>query len=62
MENVLLEFKRWREIDTRYTKNTVSFLAAVPIRCVAIRAKIKQLHHPEQPLKYSIAHFIIHSF
>ncbi|MDR2572997.1 MAG: IS5/IS1182 family transposase, partial [Desulfovibrio sp.] len=32
--------KRWRGIATRYAKNTVSFLAAVHIRCIAIWAKI----------------------
>ena len=41
IENAILELKRWRGIDTRYAKNTTSFLAAVHIRCIAIWAKIK---------------------
>jgi transposase len=36
VENAFLHLKRWRGIATRYAKNTASFLAAVPIRCIAI--------------------------
>jgi len=36
VENAFLMLKRWREIATRYAKNTTSFLAAVHIRCIAI--------------------------
>ncbi|MEG1884531.1 MAG: transposase, partial [Clostridia bacterium] len=32
VENVLLHFKRWRGIATRYAKHTASFVAAVQIR------------------------------
>ena len=40
VENAFLELKRWRGIATRYAKNTVSFLAAVHIRYIAVWAKI----------------------
>ena len=40
VENAFLQLKPWRGIATRYAKNTVSFLAAVHIRCIAIWAKI----------------------
>jgi transposase len=40
VENAFLILKRWRGIATRYAKNTASFLAAVHIRCIAIRGKI----------------------
>ena len=40
VENAFLELKRWRGIATRYAKNTLSFLAAVHIRCIAIWVKI----------------------
>jgi transposase len=33
VENAILKLKGWRGIATRYVKNVVSFLAAVPIRC-----------------------------
>lgn len=36
VENAFLILKRWRGIATRYAKNTLSFLAAVHIRCIAI--------------------------
>ncbi len=36
VENAFLTLKRWRGIATRYAKNTASFLAAVPVRCIAI--------------------------
>ncbi len=32
--------KHWRDIATRYTKRTDSFLAAVQIRCIALWTKI----------------------
>jgi transposase len=41
VENAFLHLKRWRGIATRYAKNTDSFLAAVQIRCIAIRAQEK---------------------
>lgn len=40
VENAFLHLKRWRGIATRYAKNTASFLAAVHIRCIALRASI----------------------
>ena len=40
IENAFLQLKRWRGIATRYAKNTASFLAAVPIRCIALWAAI----------------------
>lgn len=40
IENAFLHLKRWRGIVTRYAKNTASFLAAVPIRCLALWANI----------------------
>ena len=36
VENAFLQLKRWRDIATRYDKNTASFLAAVQIRYIAI--------------------------
>jgi len=36
VENAFLLLKRWRGIATRYAKNAASFVAAVPIRCIAI--------------------------
>ena len=38
IENAFLALKKWRDIATRYAKNTSSFLAAVHIRCIAIWA------------------------
>ncbi|MEO8342150.1 MAG: IS5 family transposase [Nitrospirota bacterium] len=40
VENAFLHLKRWRGIATRYAKHTASFLAAVQIRCIALRAAI----------------------
>jgi transposase len=40
VENAFLHLKRWRGIATRYAKNTLSFLAAVQIRCIAIWANV----------------------
>ena len=39
VENAFLHLKRWRGIATRYAKNTDSFVAAVHIRCIALRRK-----------------------
>ena len=36
VENAILHLKQWRGIATRYAKNTASFLAAIPIRCMVI--------------------------
>ncbi len=36
VENTFLHLKRWRGIATRYAKNSLSFLAAVQIRCFAL--------------------------
>ena len=36
IENAFLHLKRWRGMATRYAKNTASFLAAVPIRCLVL--------------------------
>jgi transposase len=36
IENAFLQMKRWREIATRYAKNTSSFLAVVHIRRIAL--------------------------
>lgn len=40
VENAFMHLKRWRGIATRYAKNTVSFLVAVQIRCIALWAGI----------------------
>ncbi len=40
VENAFLRLKRWRGIATRYARNAASFLAAVQIRCLALRAGI----------------------
>lgn len=40
VENAFLHLKRWRGIATRYAKTTVSFVAAVQIRCIALWAAI----------------------
>ena len=40
IENAFLYLKRWRGIATRYAKRTDSFLAAVHIRCIALRARV----------------------
>jgi transposase len=40
VENAFLHLKRWRGIATRYAKNSLSFLAAVQIRCIALWANI----------------------
>lgn len=39
VENAFLDLKRWRGIATRYAKNTLSFLAAVQLRCAVIWLK-----------------------
>ena len=36
VENAFEKLKQWRGIATRYAKNTLSFLAAVHIRCIAV--------------------------
>ena len=36
VENTFLHLKRWRGIATRYAKNSLSFLAAVQIRCLSL--------------------------
>lgn len=41
VENVFLWFKRWRGIATRFFKNTLSFLAAIQIRCMLIHISLK---------------------
>ena len=40
VENAFLHLKRWRGIATRYTKRSLSFLAAVQIRCISLWAEI----------------------
>jgi transposase len=40
VENAFLHLKRWRGIATRYAKNSLSFLAAVQIRCIALWASL----------------------
>jgi transposase len=40
VENAFLHLKRWRGVATRYAKNTLSFLAAVQIRCIALWARV----------------------
>ena len=39
VENAFLKLKRWRGIATRYFKNSLSFLAAVQARILAIWLK-----------------------
>ena len=39
VENAFLQLQLWRGIATRYAKNTISLLAAVHIRCIAMWAK-----------------------
>ena len=40
VENAFLHLKRWREIATRYAKNSASFIAAIQIRCLSLWLKI----------------------
>ncbi|MGB0719430.1 MAG: transposase, partial [Bdellovibrionales bacterium] len=40
VENAFLHLKQWRDIATRYAKNTTSFVAAVQIRCIALWVSI----------------------
>ena len=40
VENAFLHLKRWRGMARRYARNTASFLVAVPIRCIALWARI----------------------
>lgn len=40
LENAFFWLKRWRKIATRYAGNISPFLAAVHIRCVAIRLAV----------------------
>ncbi len=40
VENAFLMLKRWRGIAARYAKLAFSFVAAVQIRCIAIRANV----------------------
>lgn len=40
VENAFLHLKRWRGIATRYAKRSLSFLAAVQIRCAFLWAQI----------------------
>ena len=40
VENAFLHLKRWRGIATRYAKNKQSFVAAIQIRCIALRVNI----------------------
>lgn len=41
VENCFLVLKRWRGIATRYAKTSDAFIAAVPIRCIAIWTAIR---------------------
>ena len=40
VENAFLHLKRWRGIATRYIKRSISFLAAVQIRCISLWAGV----------------------
>ena len=40
VENAFPHLKRWRGIAAGYVKNTASFVAAVQIRCIVLRAAI----------------------
>ena len=40
IENAFRHLKEWRGIATRYAKNTLSFLAAIHIRCLFLWASI----------------------
>jgi|GEM_PF-5669952 len=40
LEKAFVRLKPWRGIAMRYAKNFSSFLAAVQIRCIALRAEI----------------------
>ena len=40
VKNAFLYLKRWRGIATRYAKRSLSFLAAVQIRCISLWATI----------------------
>lgn len=40
IENAFLHLKRWRGIAKRYAKNSLSFLAAVQIRCIALWCEV----------------------
>ena len=39
-KHAFLHLKRWRGIATRYVKRSLSFLAAVQIRCISLWAEI----------------------
>lgn len=40
VENAFLYLRRWREIATRYAKQTASFVAAIQFRCILLWANI----------------------
>ena len=40
VENGFLDFKQWRGVATRYTKNSLSYLAICQIRAMVIWAKL----------------------
>ena len=40
MENAFLRLKQWRGVATRYAKNAASFLGAIRVRRLAIRAVV----------------------
>ena len=39
IENAFLHLKRWRGIATRYAKTLDGFVAAIQVRCIALRLK-----------------------
>ena len=45
VENAFLHLKRWQVIDTRYAKNSASFLTALQIRCIDLWAKLILRHY-----------------
>jgi len=40
IENAFLHLKRWRGVATRYAKCTISYVAAIQIRCIALWAAV----------------------
>ena len=49
VENAFLHLKQWRDLATRYAKNTRSFLAALHIRCLMIWSKIPRVFRNKHP-------------
>ena len=44
VEDRFLEFKQWREVATRYSKRTASYLAICQLRAVMVWSKLFSRH------------------